>query len=60
MLKRVEDLYRPQLKALLRASAYGDIRIMVPMVTCLDELRAVKNMIAELKEEAEGRRCCIR
>ena len=29
---------------------------MVPMVTCLDELRAVKNMIAELKEElkAEG------
>ena len=54
-LKR-EDLYRPQLKALLRASAYGDIRIMVPMVTCLDELRAVKNMIAELKEElkAEG------
>ena len=54
-LKR-EDLYRPQLKALLRASAYEDIRIMVPMVTCLDELRAVKNMIAELKEElkAEG------
>ena len=31
-LKR-EDLYRPQLKALLRASAYGDISIMVPMVT---------------------------
>ena len=41
---------------MLRASAYGDIRIMIPMVTCLDELRAVKNMIAELKEElkAEG------
>ena len=54
-LKR-EDLYRPQLKALLRASAYGDIRIMVPMVTCLDELRAVKDMVAEIKEElkAEG------
>ncbi len=46
-----EDLYRPQLRALLRASAFGDIRIMVPMVTCLDELRAVKQMIAELKEE---------
>ena len=54
-LKR-EDLYRPQLKALLRASAYGDIRIMIPMVTCLDELRAVKDMVAEIKEElkAEG------
>ena len=42
-----EDLYRPQLKALLRASAYGDIKIMVPMVTCVDELRAVKALLAE-------------
>ena len=41
---------------MLRASAYGDIRIMIPMVTCLDELRAVKDMVAEIKEElkAEG------
>ena len=52
-LKR-EDLYRPQLKALLRASAYGDIRIMIPMVTCLDELRAVKDMVAEIKEELKA------
>lgn len=51
-----DDIFRPQLRALLRASAYGDIRIMVPMITCVDELRAVKAMIEEIKKEldAEG------
>jgi phosphotransferase system enzyme I (PtsI) len=55
-LKRQDDIYRPQLRALLRASAYGKIRIMVPLVTCVDELRAVKAIIEELKAEldAEG------
>ncbi len=54
-LKR-PDIYRPQLRALLRASAFGKIRIMVPLVTCVDELRAVKAIIEELKAEldAEG------
>lgn len=47
------DMYRGQLRALLRASAYGDIRIMVPMVTCLEELRAVKDLLQELKEELD-------
>lgn len=46
-----KDLYRAQLRALLRASAYGDIRIMVPMVTCLDELRQVKELLCELMKE---------
>lgn len=49
-LKR-DDLYRPQLRALLRASAYGEIKIMVPMISCIDELRAVKAMIEEIKAE---------
>ena len=48
-----EDLYRPQLRALLRASAHGDIRIMVPMVTCVDEFRAVKEMLEEIKAELD-------
>lgn len=54
-LKR-PDIYRPQLRALLRASAFGKIRIMVPLVTCVDELRDVKAIIEELKVEldAEG------
>ncbi|MBR0410097.1 MAG: phosphoenolpyruvate--protein phosphotransferase [Eubacterium sp.] len=51
-LKR-PDLYRPQLRALLRASAFGDIRIMVPMITCLDEVREVKAMIAEIKADLD-------
>ncbi|MBQ6390496.1 MAG: phosphoenolpyruvate--protein phosphotransferase [Eggerthellaceae bacterium] len=40
-----EDLYRTQLRALPRASAFGDIRIMVPLVTCVDELTAVKDLL---------------
>lgn len=52
-LKR-PDIYRPQLRALLRASAFGKIRIMVPLVTCVDELRAVKAIIEELKAELDA------
>ena len=48
-----EDLYRPQLRALLRASAFGDIKIMVPMVTCVDEFRAVKKMLKEIMAELD-------
>ena len=50
------EIYKPQLRALLRASAFGKIRIMVPLVTCVDELRAVKALIEEIKDEldAEG------
>ena len=51
-LKR-PDLYRPQLRALLRASAYGEIKIMVPMISCMDELREVKAMIEEIKAELD-------
>lgn len=51
-LKR-DDLYRPQLRALLRASAYGEIKIMVPMISCIDELRAVKAIIGEIKAELD-------
>lgn len=47
------DVYRPQLRALLRASAFGEIRIMVPLVTCVDELLSVKAMLNELKAELD-------
>lgn len=48
-----EDVYKPQLRALLRASAFGNIKIMVPLVTCVDELRAVKKMVEEIKHELD-------
>ena len=50
------EQYKVQLRALLRASAFGDIKIMVPLVTCLEEIRAVKELVEECKKEldAEG------
>ena len=48
------DSYKVQLKALLRASAFGDIKIMVPLVTCVDEIRSVKALVKELMAELDA------
>ncbi len=53
-LDRKEDIYRPQLRALLRASAYGNIRIMVPLVTCIEEYRQAKALVEEIKAELDS------
>ncbi len=52
-LDRKEDVYKPQLRALLMASAFGNIRIMVPMVTCLEEYREARALVEELKKELD-------
>jgi len=52
-LDRKEGLYRPQLRALLRASAFGDIRIMIPLITCVDEIREAKALIREIMEDLD-------
>lgn len=49
-----EDVYKPQLRALLRASAFGNIKIMIPLVTCIDEVRQVKAMIENIKAELDS------
>lgn len=49
-----EDVYKPQLRALLRASAFGNIKIMIPLVTCIDEVREVKDMIENIKAELDS------
>lgn len=49
-----EDVYKPQLRALLRASAFGNIKIMIPLVTCIDEVREVKAMIESIKTELDS------
>ncbi|MBR3226410.1 MAG: phosphoenolpyruvate--protein phosphotransferase [Atopobiaceae bacterium] len=48
--------YKVQLRALLRANAHGDIKIMVPLVTAIEEIRQVKALVEECKKElkAEG------
>ena len=50
------DMYKTQLRAIVRASAYGGAKIMVPLVTTVDEVRTVKKLVSEIKEElrAEG------
>ncbi|MGB1840894.1 MAG: phosphoenolpyruvate--protein phosphotransferase [Longimicrobiales bacterium] len=47
------DLFRTQLRALLRATAHGDVRLMIPLVNDVEEIRDVR---ALLQEEAEGLR----
>ena len=39
------DIFTTQLRAVLRASAYGNIRIMIPMITSVTEVQAVKKII---------------
>ena len=48
------DQYKVQLRALLRAGAFGDVKIMIPLVTCVEEVRAVKALVEECKAELEA------
>lgn len=43
--------WKVQLRALLRASAYGDVQVMFPMIASLSELRQAKGLIEEVKDE---------
>ncbi len=45
------DLFKIQLKAILRASAFGRTGIMFPMISCLDEVRKAKALLEECKNE---------
>lgn len=50
------DVFKPQLRALLRASAFGEIKIMYPMIISVEEYRACQEVLEECKKElrAEG------
>ncbi len=41
------DIFRPQIRGLLRAAADADIRIMIPLVSTIEEIRAVRSLLAE-------------
>ena len=46
-----KEIFRTQLRALLRASVYGNLKIMFPMIATLDEFRAAKAVLLEEKEQ---------
>ena len=46
-----EDIFRTQLRAILRASAFGNIGIMYPMIISVDEVQRCKKILAEVQEE---------
>ena len=45
------ELFRTQLRAILRASAFGNVSIMFPLITCVEEVREGKALVEELKNE---------
>ena len=49
-----EDIFRPQLRAIYRASAYGNLSVMFPMVASVWELKAAKDLCAQVRSELEA------
>ena len=51
---RTQDLFRVQLRAILRASALGNLRVLIPMITEIEEIGEVKAIFTEVKAELRG------
>jgi phosphotransferase system enzyme I (PtsP) len=49
----VEEIFKTQLRAILRAGDLGRVRLLVPMITSLEEIHKVKELLAEAKDELE-------
>ena len=48
-----KEMYKIQLRALIRASVFGKIKIMIPLVTCVNELREVKVLVEDIKADLD-------
>lgn len=48
-----KDIFKRQLRAIYRASEYGNISVMFPMISSVDEINRIKAVIAEVKKELE-------
>jgi phosphotransferase system enzyme I (PtsI) len=51
---REKDLFKQQLRAILRASAYGKVKILFPMISSIGEIRQVRELLESIKEELRG------
>ncbi len=49
----VPELFKPQLRAILRAAAVGNLKLMFPMIADIEELRAAKEILEECQKELE-------
>lgn len=49
------EIFRTQLRALIRASAYGEIAIMYPMIISVEEVREIKKIVLSVKKELDER-----
>ena len=48
-------LFKTQIRAILRASAFGNLSIMLPMISSIEELREAKDIIEDVKKELENK-----
>ncbi|MDR1800648.1 MAG: phosphoenolpyruvate--protein phosphotransferase [Lachnospiraceae bacterium] len=46
-----EELFKPQLRAILRASAYGNVAVLFPMIDSIEEIKAAKAVLETVKKE---------
>ena len=51
----MKEMFKEQLRAILRASAFGHVRIMFPMIISMEELKEAKAIVQECKEELKER-----
>ncbi len=49
------DLFKAQLRAILRASAYGNVKVLFPMISSIEEVRKAKSLLEEAKQELRDR-----
>lgn len=50
------EVFKTQLRALFRASAFGNIAVMYPMITSIGEIRRIKGIVSEVKAELDAQR----
>jgi phosphoenolpyruvate-protein phosphotransferase (PTS system enzyme I) len=50
-----KELFKTQLRAILRATSYGNCRMLIPMISCLTEIRSTKEVLEEVKEELSAK-----
>lgn len=50
------EIFKAQLRAILRASAFGSVKIMLPMICCLDEITRTKEILASIRQELDQKK----